>query len=129
MYPYLPSTRRREHGPTCGQHRLIRGYLIIGSFRFLSSSFSFTSDYSKQLNASRLRVLQAQDAIVKEMKANAEKELLKVSSDTAKYSKLLEGLILQVECCFRYCRMRDSNGGISVTVSWECSMSSMTNLW
>ena len=125
MYPYLPSTRRREHGPTCGQHRLIRGYLIIGSFRFLSSSFSFTSDYSKQLNASRLRVLQAQDAIVKEMKANAEKELLKVSSDTAKYSKLLEGLILQVEFCLRYCRTRDSNGGKRVTV---CSKSFVTSL-
>ncbi|CAI5471859.1 unnamed protein product [Closterium sp. Yama58-4] len=52
-------------------------------------------DYSKQLNASRLKVLQAQDSIVKEMKAAAEKELLKVSSDTKKYTELLKDVIAQ----------------------------------
>ncbi|GJP32544.1 hypothetical protein CLOM_g17170 [Closterium sp. NIES-68] len=52
-------------------------------------------DYSKQLNASRLKVLQAQDSIVKEMKAAAEKELLKVSSDTKKYTALLKDVIAQ----------------------------------
>ncbi|PNX66660.1 V-type proton ATPase subunit E-like protein, partial [Trifolium pratense] len=37
------------------------------------------SEYSMQLNASRIKVLQAQDDIVNSMKEVAAKELLKVS--------------------------------------------------
>lgn len=54
------------------------------------------SDYSKQLNASRLKVLQAQDTMVKAMKSAAEQKLLLVSSNPTAYGTLLKDLILQV---------------------------------
>ncbi|XP_058110741.1 V-type proton ATPase subunit E-like [Magnolia sinica] len=52
-------------------------------------------EYSMQLNASRLKVLQAQDDLVNMMKDSAGKELLKVSQDNNAYGKLLKGLIVQ----------------------------------
>ncbi|KNA23446.1 hypothetical protein SOVF_024530 isoform C [Spinacia oleracea] len=67
-------------------------------------------EYSMQLNASRIKFLQAQDEIVKDMKEAASKELLRVSDDQTAYSykkllqafseasnykKLLHALILQ----------------------------------
>lgn len=55
-------------------------------------------EYSTQLNASRLKVLQAQDDLVRKMKDAAEKQLRSVSLDDDDYPSLLEALILQV-CC------------------------------
>lgn len=54
-----------------------------------------------QLNASRIKVLQAQDDLVNSMKEAASKELLRVSNDSKAYKKLLKGLIVQVmeQCC------------------------------
>ncbi|CAA7402675.1 unnamed protein product [Spirodela intermedia] len=52
-------------------------------------------EYSMQLNASRLKVLQAQDDLVKSMKEAAEKELLHVSHDHHAYKHLLKELIVQ----------------------------------
>ncbi|KAF4354787.1 hypothetical protein CsatB_004665 [Cannabis sativa] len=52
-------------------------------------------EYSMQLNASRIKVLQAQDDVVNSMKDVASKELLNVSRDHHVYKKLLKGLIVQ----------------------------------
>eukprot|EP00897_Mesotaenium_endlicherianum_P000541 jgi/Mesen1/10488/ME000083S10000 len=52
-------------------------------------------EYSKQLNASRLKILQAQDNIVRGIKDAAEEELQRVSKDRQAYSKLIKDLILQ----------------------------------
>lgn len=49
-----------------------------------------------QLNASRIKVLQAQDDVVNAMKEAASKELLNVSSDHHVYKRLLKDLIVQV---------------------------------
>lgn len=49
-----------------------------------------------QLNASRIKVLQAQDDVVNSMKESASKELLNVSRDHHVYKKLLKDLIVQV---------------------------------
>lgn len=58
---------------------------------------SWGSEYSTQLNASRLKLLQAQDDLVSKMKDAAEKQLQKVGSgDNDDYPKLLEALIIQV---------------------------------
>ncbi|OIS96447.1 PREDICTED: V-type proton ATPase subunit E-like [Nicotiana attenuata] len=52
-------------------------------------------EYSMQLNASRIKVLQAQDDVVSGMKESASKALLKISGDKNNYKKLLKGLIVQ----------------------------------
>ncbi|XP_059463542.1 V-type proton ATPase subunit E1-like [Corylus avellana] len=52
-------------------------------------------EYSMQLNASRIKVLQAQDDMVNSMKESATKELLRVSDDAIAYKKLLIALIVQ----------------------------------
>ena len=49
-----------------------------------------------QLNASRIKVLQAQDDVVNSMKEVASKELLNVSRDHHTYRNLLKDLIVQV---------------------------------
>jgi V-type H+-transporting ATPase subunit E len=49
-----------------------------------------------QLNASRIKVLQAQDDVVNSMKEAALKELLNVSRDHNVYKRLLKDLIVQV---------------------------------
>ena len=54
------------------------------------------SDYSMQLNASRIKVLQAQDDLVTNMMESARKELLYISRDHQTYKKLLKILIVQV---------------------------------
>lgn len=54
------------------------------------------SEYSMQLNASRIKVLQAQDDVVNSMKDAASKELLNVSGDHHVYKRLLKELIVQV---------------------------------
>ena len=53
-----------------------------------------------QLNASRIKVLQAQDDIVNAMKDEAAKDLLNVSGDEDAYKQLLKDLIVQVWCTF-----------------------------
>ncbi|XP_042445499.1 V-type proton ATPase subunit E-like [Zingiber officinale] len=52
-------------------------------------------EYSMQLNASRIKVLQAQDDLVNSMKEVAAKELLLVSNNRKPYAKLLKDLIVQ----------------------------------
>ncbi|XP_078431655.1 V-type proton ATPase subunit E-like [Wolffia australiana] len=52
-------------------------------------------EYSMQLNASRITVLQAQDDLVKAMKEATEKELLHVSHNHETYGPLLKELIVQ----------------------------------
>ncbi|GMJ06257.1 vacuolar ATP synthase subunit E1, embryo defective 2448 [Hibiscus trionum] len=52
-------------------------------------------EYSMQLNASRIKVLQAQDDVVNEMKESASKELLNVSSEHHVYKNLLKDVIVQ----------------------------------
>lgn len=52
-------------------------------------------EYSMQLNASRIKFLQAQDDVVCAMKDSASKELLRVSNDKKGYKKLLRGLVVQ----------------------------------
>ena len=49
-----------------------------------------------QLNASRIKVLQAQDDIVNAMKDQAAKDLLNVCGDEYAYKQLLKDLIVQV---------------------------------
>ncbi|KAJ1386062.1 V-type ATPase subunit E [Sesbania bispinosa] len=52
-------------------------------------------EYSMQLNASRIKVLQAQDDVVNKMKEAASKDLLNVSRDHHVYKILLKDLIVQ----------------------------------
>ncbi|KAL1558255.1 V-type proton ATPase subunit E-like [Salvia divinorum] len=52
-------------------------------------------EYSMQLNASRLKVLQAQDDLVNSMKESASKELLNIGGDQQNYEQLLKDLIVQ----------------------------------
>jgi V-type H+-transporting ATPase subunit E len=52
-------------------------------------------EYSMQLNASRIKVLQAQDDLVNKMKEDAMKELLRVSHNHHEYKNLLKELIVQ----------------------------------
>ncbi|KAG2594801.1 V-type proton ATPase subunit E-like [Panicum virgatum] len=52
-------------------------------------------DYSMQLNASRIKVLQAQDDLVTSMMESARKELLYISRGHQTYKKLLKILIVQ----------------------------------
>uniref|UniRef100_A0A7N0V963 V-type proton ATPase subunit E n=1 Tax=Kalanchoe fedtschenkoi TaxID=63787 RepID=A0A7N0V963_KALFE len=52
-------------------------------------------EYSMQLNASRIKVLQAQDDLVNAMKDEASEGLLRVSENERPYKKLLNGLIVQ----------------------------------
>lgn len=54
------------------------------------------SEYSTQLNASRIKVLQAQDDAVNSMKDSAKKSLLRLSTDKKVYRKLVKDLIVQV---------------------------------
>ncbi|MCO5547798.1 hypothetical protein L7F22_001250 [Adiantum nelumboides] len=52
-------------------------------------------DYSMQLNASRLKVLQAQDDLVQGMKEAAEKQLASVAHHHQNYRKILRELMVQ----------------------------------
>ena len=49
-----------------------------------------------QLNASRIKVLQAQDDVVNDMKEAASKELLSIGQNEHVYKNLLKDLIVQV---------------------------------
>jgi V-type H+-transporting ATPase subunit E len=49
-----------------------------------------------QLNASRIKVLQAQDDLVNSMKEDATKQLLRVSHNHHEYKNLLKELVVQV---------------------------------
>ncbi|PWA60154.1 ATPase, V1/A1 complex, subunit E [Artemisia annua] len=52
-------------------------------------------EYSMQLNASRIKFLQAQDDVVVAMKDAARKELLNVSSNRKTYKDLIQSLVVQ----------------------------------
>ncbi|KAL5747610.1 hypothetical protein ACOSQ2_024907 [Xanthoceras sorbifolium] len=52
-------------------------------------------EYSMQLNASRIKVLQAQDDLVNNMKEAASKEILSVNHNHHSYKRLLKDLIVQ----------------------------------
>ncbi|WOL17088.1 V-type proton ATPase subunit E-like [Canna indica] len=52
-------------------------------------------EYSMQLNASRIKVLQAQDDLVCSIKEAAAKDLLVISNNQQAYKKLLKNLIVQ----------------------------------
>ncbi|KAI4353582.1 hypothetical protein L6164_002521 [Bauhinia variegata] len=52
-------------------------------------------EYSMQLSAARMKVLQAQDDVVNSMKESARKALLSVSDDNNAYRKLVKDLIVQ----------------------------------
>ncbi|KAF8675824.1 hypothetical protein HU200_047315 [Digitaria exilis] len=58
-------------------------------------NFWKANEYSMQLNASRIKVLQAQDDLVNKMKEDAMKELLRVSHNHHEYKNLLKDLIVQ----------------------------------
>lgn len=62
----------------------------------ISEYMGCCSEYSMQLNASRIKVLQAQDDLVNSMKDAASEELLSVSSNQSNYKLLLKNLIVQV---------------------------------
>lgn len=58
---------------------------------------TFRSEYSTELNAARIKVLQAQDDVVTRMKDSAGEALLRVTKDPNGYKKVLKGLIVQVD--------------------------------
>lgn len=60
----------------------------------LFKSWCIHSEYSMQLNASRIKVLQAQDDIVTFMKEASGRELVRVSEDKKVYKKLIKDLII-----------------------------------
>lgn len=96
-----------QHNILCGSAYLIwilSAYMVFKVFQKCISR----SEYSMQLNASRIKVLQAQDDLVNTMKEAAAKELLQVSHHHNElveiilphhqdsYKKLLHNLIVQV---------------------------------
>ncbi|KAL6841422.1 hypothetical protein ACP4OV_028940 [Aristida adscensionis] len=52
-------------------------------------------EYSTELNAARIKVLQAQDDVVAGMKSSAAGELARVTKDVSAYKKVLKALIVQ----------------------------------
>nr|GMC98142.1 V-type proton ATPase subunit E [Ipomoea batatas] len=69
--------------------------ISVSAEEVLEFVVSSCSEYSMQLNSSRIKVLQAQDDLVNSMKDAASKELLRVSHDHHSYKKLLHDLIVQ----------------------------------
>lgn len=53
-------------------------------------------EYSVQLNAARIKVLQAQDDVVNSIKQSVNDELVRFSKDKKAYRKLLKDLIYEV---------------------------------
>jgi len=49
-----------------------------------------------ELNAARIKLLQAQDDVVTGMRENAGEALVRVTKDANTYKKILKGLIVQV---------------------------------
>lgn len=90
-------------------------YMVITS-DLTVSPVVFYSEYSMQLNASRIKVLQAQDDLVNSMKEDAAKELLNVSHHhhilnvthhDHEYKHLLKELIVQVGFCIFFLLVTD----------------------
>ena len=52
-------------------------------------------DYSKQLNESRIKVLQARENAVRSILSEAQRRLLALSKDPARYQVLLRGLLIE----------------------------------
>lgn len=63
---------------------------------FYETRLFVSSEYSTQLNAARIKVLQAQDDAVGAMKDAAKKGLLRISNDKKVYRKLVKDMIVQV---------------------------------
>ena len=61
----------------------------------LKSAKRICREYSKQLNESRLKVLQARENAVHELIHDAQQSLAGIAKDTAKYKTLLTDLLLQ----------------------------------
>lgn len=75
----------------------IKGLTYVKNFEMFTKLVYFmSSEYSTQLNASRIKVLQAQDDAVISMKDAARKGLLRLSNDKKVYRKLLRDMIVQV---------------------------------
>lgn len=71
--------------------------LYASLFGVLRSLYIICREYSTQLNASRLKLLQAQDDLVRKMKEAAEKQLQSVGSKSeTDYADILKALIIQV---------------------------------
>lgn len=74
----------------------------ISVYHYMTFSINVCcSEYSMQLNASRIKVLQAQDDLVSAMRETASKDLLNVSHYKSRhlhnYEGLLRALIIQVQ--------------------------------
>lgn len=70
--------------------------VLLSCFLSALMLYLFCSEYSMQLNASRLKVLQAQDDLVSSMKEAAGEKLLNISDNPNSYKFLLKDLIVQV---------------------------------
>lgn len=64
----------------------------------LTCDFCMCREYSKQLNESRLKVLQARENAVHELVHDAQQSLASIAKDQAKYKTLLADLLVQVSC-------------------------------
>jgi vacuolar-type H+-ATPase subunit E/Vma4 len=69
--------------------------VIFGS----DQSFSVCcSEYSKQLNEQRIKVLSARETAIQEIVTEAKLKLREVSKNPSTYKKLLTDLLVQVSC-------------------------------
>lgn len=57
---------------------------------------------STQINKARLKVLQCHDELLQDLFAAAKKQLKSIFTDSQKYQKLLDGLILQARITLNY---------------------------
>lgn len=94
-----------KHSPDiCDKAHVVHCYILylIITHVLTVHYIVLASEYSMQLNASRIKVLQAQDDFVNSMKEAAAKELLLVSNNHQSYEKLLKDLIVQVQIMSQY---------------------------
>ncbi len=63
------------------------------------------SEYSKQLNEMRIKVLAAREAAIQEIVAEAKTKLREVSKNPATYKKLMTDLLVQVRMCAMHPRL------------------------
>lgn len=73
-------------------------FILQCGYRSISKSLSFVMcrEYSKQLNESRLKVLQARENAVHDLVHDAQQGLSSFSKDQQKYKTLLTDLLVQV---------------------------------
>ncbi len=88
-------TDRRQEEDVCNLHKCF--IILPGKCNsVLKSAKPICREYSKQLNESRLKVLQARENAVHELIHDAQQSLAGIAKDTAKYKTLLTDLLLQV---------------------------------